>query len=288
MKRPKILERVRGGSSGDGIDLEALGPRPRIVVVVRDHMSGVLYSIPALRALRHRWPDAEITLLASNYATPVLAGGCPYADRILPLYTFSDDCPRFARVKDATRKLRTWQKLVGRVDLVVHLRWVGDSTVAFCASLGLPLQAGYQQGRLDSLLSLNLGLPDTSLGSRERNQIIIERLGIEPVGDHMEIWIADADREWAQAWLAAQGHDDETFVTMVHPGSHWGCNQWLVDRWSDTASRVLHERGGSVIVTGNSRERPLAEQIAANIDGPAFVAAGETTQIGRASCRERV
>ena len=265
-----------GGLATD-VDLEALGSRPRIVVVVRDHMSGLLYSVPSLRALRRRWPDADITLLTSRYSAPILAGGCPYIDRILPIFTFTDERERFARAKDLVSKLRTWLKLVGRVDLVVNLRMVGGLTLAFCATLGLPKQVGYVQGRFDRLLTVNLGHQDIDLSSRERNEIIIAGLGIEPAGDDLELWIADTDRRWARSWLVAQGHDLDTPLTVIHPGCHWGCNQWLNQRWSETANRLLEKRGGSVVVTGVAREKPQAEKIVANIDGPAFIAAGETT-----------
>lgn len=240
-------------------------------------MSGVLYSIPALRALRGHWPGAHITLLTNSYAAPLLGGGCPYVDRILPLYTFADEPRPLDRVKDLWKKFRTWVSLVGRVDLVVHLRQVGGSTLLFCATLGRPTQVGYTQGRFDRLLDLDLGPQDVNLGSRERNQIIIEGLGIEPAGDHLELWIADADRTWARAWLASHAPAHDRHLTVIHPGCHWGCNQWLEDRWAETADELLRRYGGAVVLTGSGREAEMAERIAGRIHGQAPVAAGETT-----------
>lgn len=267
---------MRIGRRATPFSLEDLGPRPHIVVVVRDHMSGVLYSIPALRAIRKRWPDARVTLLSSSYAIPVLGGRCPYGDQILPLYTFADEPRRFGRLRDMLRVTRTWLRLVGRVDLVIHLRHVGDSTLAFCASLGLPPQIGFQQGRLDRLLTIDLGPSDGGLGSRQRNRVILERAGIEPDGDHMELWISEDDQRWARSWLHEHGHRSGDHLTIAHPGSHWGCNQWLEERWAETVRRVLAEREGTVVITGSGRERPMAERIAGEIKGPVIVAAGET------------
>lgn len=272
------LSEKPGDGPVQGIDLDSLGDGPRIVVVVRDHMSGVLYSIPALRALRRRWPEAKITLLTSSYSAPILEGGCPYLDQVLPLFTFADEPRRFDRVRDLMRKFRTWARLVGRVDLVVHLRGVGGASLAFCASLGRPAQIGYSQGsRLDSLLTVDIGEQDVELGSRERNQIIIERLGVEPDGDHLELWVSDEARVWARGFLASHGHEDGQMLTLVHPGSHWGCNQWLPERWADAINRLQGERGGSVVLTGVARERPLAESIATGIESRVISAVGETS-----------
>lgn len=265
------------GPKGDGrIDLEALGSKPRIVVSVRDHMSGVLYSIPAVRALRRKWPDATITLVTSSYSAPILDAGSPYIDRVLPLYSFSDEPTRFDRAFDLARKLKTFLTLVGRVDLVVHLRNVGGGTLAFSALLGKPPQIAYTQSRFNELLTADIGQEDTELGSRERNQIIIEGLGIEPDGYQMELTVSDADRQWATRWLADNGHQAGTPLTIVHPGSHWGCNQWLPERWSETINNVLRDRGGSVVLTGVARELPLAEKIAAGVQGSVLIAAGQT------------
>jgi ADP-heptose:LPS heptosyltransferase len=250
------------GPPASKIDLDALGDSPRIVVVVRDHMSGVLYSVPALRALKRRWPAATITLLTSGYSAPILGSGTPYTERILPLYSFADEPGPFDRLRDIAGKAGTWLRLVGRVDLVVHLRHVGGGSLAFCASLGKPKQIGYKQGsRFDRLLDTDLGWADNELGSRQRNKIIIEGLGIEPAGDHLELWLSDADRSWARSWLSDRGHEDGTPVTIIHPGCHWGCNQWLTDRWAETANRVLAEKGGSVVITGVAREQQLADRI---------------------------
>ena len=249
------------------IDLDALGDTPRIVVVVRDHMSGVLYSVPALRALKRRWPGARITLVTNSYSAPILAAGTPYTDRILPLFNFADEPSALDRIHDLRNKATTWLRLVGRVDLVVNLRHVGGGTLAFCAGLGRPKQVGYTQGgRFDRFLDVDLGWADNELGSRQRNRIILEGLGIEPDGDHLELWLRDDDRAWSRSWLAARGHQDGTPVTVIHPGCHWGCNQWLADRWADTANRILEERGGSVVITGVAREKPLAERILAGVD----------------------
>src|SRR5688572_19180589 len=103
-------------------------PDLHIVTVVRDHMSGLLYAVPSLRALRQRFPQARISLLANPYATPILEG-CPYVDEILPFFQFRQAAGRLATLKGAASKAQTWLKLAGRVDLVIHFRYVSGTTV---------------------------------------------------------------------------------------------------------------------------------------------------------------
>jgi ADP-heptose:LPS heptosyltransferase len=259
-------------------DLDALGDAPNIVVVVRDHMSGVLYSVPHARAIRRRFPNSSITLLTSSYSAPVLGGGGMYYDQVLPLFSFSDEPKRFDRAKDLLAKGRTWFKLVGRVDLVIHLRVVGGSTVAFCALLGNPPQVGNPQpGRFNKLVKYPTGAPDRRLGSRQRNTLILEELGIPVESEEMEIEISPDDLRWAEHWLERIGHVAGEPIIVVHPGCHWGCNQWLIDRWRATAAELLRVHGGSIVVTGSNRERPMAQEIVDGLPGRCFNSAGETT-----------
>lgn len=260
-------------------DLDALGDTPHIVVVVRDHMSGVLYSIPHARAIRRRFPGAKITLLTSSYSLPILDAGAVDYDQVLPLFTFSDEPQRFDRVKDLWSKFRTWAKLVGRVDLVVHLRDVGGATLVFSALLGLPTQAGPRQDRrFNWLLSVTTPRPDLTQGSRQRNTQILEALGIPVESEAMEMEIAPVDVEFARGWIERHGHDPDDGVIVVHPGCHWGCNQWLIDRWQSTIVELLERHGGVVVVTGSSRERAMTEQIVQGVPGGRCLnSAGETT-----------
>jgi heptosyltransferase-2 len=272
-----MIGRFRSALAKSG-DVDELGPTPRIVVVVRDHMSGVPYSVPHARAIRQRFPDARITLLTSAYSAPVLDGGAMYYDNVLPLYTFSDEPRRFDRIRDLGSKAKTWGTLVGRVDLVIHLRTVGGSTLAFCALLGRPIQVGEPQNSwLDRLLTVTTAQGSLALGSRQRNTLILEEYGIPVESEEMEICVADDDRRWAERWLADAGHVDGEPIIVVHPGCHWGCNQWLIDRWQRTADALLDEHGGTVVVTGSNRERSMAQEIVGGVAGRCVNSAGETT-----------
>ena len=188
----------------------------RIVAIVRDHMSGLLYSVPYLRALRQRWPEAHITLLGNPYATPIMED-CPYIDQILPFFIFRQEAGRFPRLTGAYYKLASWFKLVGRVDLVIHFRYTGPSSVLLGASWGFPFQVGYKQWGFDSLLTANLGPEEVELGSRQRNERILNAIGIEEISPKMEMWIKDHDKRWARDFLVENGWEAGSTSLCVTP-----------------------------------------------------------------------
>jgi ADP-heptose:LPS heptosyltransferase len=93
----------------------------------------------------------------------------------------------------------------------------------------------------------------------------------------MEIEISPDDALWAKNWLDRTGHVAGESLIVAHPGCHWGCNQWLVERWRATATELLDVHGGTVVVTGSNRERSMAQDIVDGVSGRCFNSAGETT-----------
>ena len=49
-------------------------------------------------------------------------------------------------------------------------------------------------------------------------------------------------------------------LIVFHPGCHWGCNQWLNDRWSQLGDALYEKYGGKIIITGAPDELPLSRE----------------------------
>lgn len=251
-------------------------PNLRILTVVRDHMSGILYSVPYLRALRENYSNAHISLLANPYATPIL-DGCPYLDKIVPFFLFQQEAGRYPRLNGYVNKARAWAQLVGRVDLVIHFRFVGGQTLAFCETLGRPFQIGYGQNGFNDALNINLGREEINIESRLKNARILEPLGLGELSHKMELWLSPEETEWADNFLRDKGVIDGERVFVIHPGCHWGCNQWLPESWSIVGDALVERYGGKVVITGDDHEIALAGKIAGGMKSDAIIAAGETS-----------
>lgn len=270
------------------VGLEAIlqKDRLRILVVVRDHMSGVLYAVPSLRLLRENFPNSEIYLLVNHYAAPILKD-CPYIDKMVPFYRFSEHENWVHKFKSLGDKVLAFARLYQRVDLVIHLRYVGGQTLLFSKALGNPFQVGYAQGRNDQYLDINLGQDDDLHNSRHRNAKILEAIGVEGGSHEMEIWIPQAAKDWVAKWLASQGVGSDEPIIVFHPGCHWGCNEWLTAHWTALGNEIYARSHNKIIITGSSCECSLGERIAQGMEVPPLIATGETTLIQFAALLER-
>jgi ADP-heptose:LPS heptosyltransferase len=104
-------------------------------------MSGLLYAVPCLRALRQKFPNSEIILLANHFAAPIIQD-CPYIDKIIPFYQFREDELWYHKVELFAQKALAFLNLFQRVDLVFHLRLLGIKRWSFAVCWGNPFKWG--------------------------------------------------------------------------------------------------------------------------------------------------
>ena len=259
-------------------DLDQFGDEPRIAVVVRDHMSGRALQRPRAPGDPQtvaRGPDhaAHQQLLGADHRWRL-----PLLDRVLPLYTFSDTPGRFDKLKDLVRKATTWARMVGRGRSrhppAPH-RWHEPAGLRPHGAAGAgrlhPGQVQPPPGpRLRSrrILPWGLGNGTSSSWSRWRRARRL-RHGARGQARRPAMGRGVPGRQGSRGLRAPHGRAPR--ITL-------GLQPVLPERWTETIDRILDEKGGTVVLTGVDRERPLADRIAGSLSGRRVVSAvGETT-----------
>ncbi len=251
-------------------------PPQRILVIRPDHLGDVLFSTPALHALRSAWPSAHITALVGPWSAGILRHN-PDIDtlRTLPF-------PGFAR-QTAPRPWQPYQLLwheaqrlrTERFDLAVVLRfdhWWGawlaqlaaipqrvGYAVAECQPF-LTHAAPYQAGRHEVLQ--NLTLIETATGAH---------VTVEP---RLTFPVTAAAAAWAQDWRHTAGLAEQPYV-VVHPGAGAPVKLWPAPAWAAVIDRLL-SRGLAVVLTGSTTEAGLVSDIVRQVHGPVHTLAGGT------------
>ncbi|HEY6203808.1 MAG TPA: glycosyltransferase family 9 protein, partial [Candidatus Limnocylindria bacterium] len=70
---------------------------------------------------------------------------------------------------------------------------------------------------------------------------------------------------------------DETRLVVLHPGSDWACQQWLIDRWAELADVLVTDYEASIVFTGAAAEASYIESIRASMRAGSVSLAGATT-----------
>lgn len=237
----------------------------RVLVIKPDHLGDVLLLTPALRVLREQLPHAQITLLVGPWSQQVVARN-PDIDDLLtcpfPGFTRAAKSnalqPYLLLFKTASllRRRGFDAALIARDD-----HWWGAALVALA---GIPQRIGYAVPAVQPFLTTTLPHdPDAhvtqqALGLVEAftGQSIVERPALRSP-------VSDADRMWAEQWLAEQGLKDAR-LAAIHPGTGGQSKLYPTYRWVEVA-HALQKQACCVLLTGGTGEQALVEQIAGRL-----------------------
>lgn len=245
-----------------------------ILVRATNWVGDAVMSLPALRALRERFPHAEISILAKPWVAD-LYGREPFCDRLIP-YSPTDLASKWR----AARDLRAFH-----FDCAILLQNAFEAAaVAFAARI--PERIGYARDGRAALLTCSVPAP--RLGEIPRHERfyyleLLRRAGIlESIPDNNAIRLdgASAAREAGVARFRSLGMGDT--VIGVSPGAAYGtAKRWLPERFVETATSLARELGATVALFGSKDERELCASIAAGIasssTAPTKNFAGETS-----------
>jgi len=231
-------------------------------------------SLPALRAVRVRFPDAHITLLAR-----------PWVAEVYHRETFADRVELY----DPARGTKN---LLARLDQAKRIGWEhfdaalllpnSFESAAFAWFAGIPRRIGYARDGRGLLLTDRIPVPDRASIPRFEAFYYLEllrRLGwIDSLPSEVTIRLermAEAGAAGRDRFTALGLHGE---IVGVSPGAAFGgAKRWLPERFAEAAVRIAT---GPIALFGSASERVLCESVADQIRAAGVQVhnfAGETT-----------
>ena len=262
----------------------------RSILLIRpDHLGDVLFLTPALHALREALPAARITVLLGPWSADVLRDN-PEVDEIRTCrFPGFERRPKSGRLAPYRYLLEAARDLRGAdYDTAVVLRcdhWWG---AWLAATAGIARRLGY--GWPETRPFLTQALPyEPGRHEVEQNSRLLAALapGVQWRPGPLRFVVADSDRAWAAAWLAAHGADPARPLVAIHSGAGALVKQWEPPAWAAVAEALVSRRGAQVLLTGSAGERALAGAVAAGLTGGALDTAGETSLGQLAALQQR-
>jgi len=234
-------------------------------------------SLPALHALRERFPRAYIAVQARPWVGDLYARE-NFLDHIIP-YVSARGAADWSGKWRAARALRA-----ERFDCAVLLPNSFDSALVVWLA-GIPRRIGYNRDRRGPLLTDSIQPPAPGEIPRHERFYYLEllrRAGIlpdSPVSDAIHFDCADPARQAGEVRFRELGLTAP--VIGVSPGAAYGgAKRWLPERFADAAFQLAATTGASVAVFGSREERAIAETVAEQLRAAHMVVrdfAGETT-----------
>lgn len=250
----------------------------RLLVRATNWIGDAVMSLPALHAVRARFPQAHITIQAR-----------PWVADLYRRESFCDDIV----LHTAARGGKDWRglwRLVrtlrdGRYDTALLLPNSFESALVV-ALAGIPRRIGYRRDGRGWLLTDAVPVPrvgDTPAHQRYYYLELLRRVGwldaLPPESEAVRLGGAAAAGEAGRARFSAEGVTGT--VVGVSPGAAFGgAKRWLPERFADAAAAVARERDATVALFGSGEERTLCDAIAADLAGrglPTVNFAGHTS-----------
>lgn len=234
----------------------------RILIRATNWVGDAVMCIPAIRAIRSRFPHAELTVLARPWVADLYARETAI-DRVIPY--------------EAARGGREWGKKWRLARSLARERF--DCAIllqnAFEAALlvrlaGIPQRIGYDRDGRGWLLTHAVPVPKAGEIPRHERYYYLEllrRAGVIETLPAVEAIRLDGAQEAAAAGAQSLRSSGLTLpVVGVSPGAAYGnAKRWIPESFAETAARVASQIGASVALFGSGAESVLCGQIADSI-----------------------
>jgi ADP-heptose:LPS heptosyltransferase len=239
----------------------AFDPR-NILVIDFGQLGDVVLSLPALRAIRERFPRARIAI----------AVGKP-AGEIVKLSGYADDVLEVDRValRDGVKLLSIGRifKFVGQVrkakyDFVIDLHSLSETNLlGFLSGAPKRLYARRPGRSLDYLANFEPRPPREAKHAHavDRYLDVIKPLGIENAPRQPLLKTTTAADQSVEAILKKEKASSGTLLIGLFPGAGHESRRWPLEHFAEVADHFIRNEEVRVIVFAGPEERPLVPRM---------------------------
>jgi len=248
-----------------------MGYQPSKILIIRLSAVGdVVRTLPALRAIREKFPSAYIAWLVEEKASGILEGN-PDLDRIIIF-------PRKKIVKGFLNPLTSLPTLIEPVRFIKELRGMKFDLVLdfhgiFKSGLisflsGASHRVGFSRGfcKESNYIFNNhhVHLKDKSLNRIEKNLALISALGIEPIELDPVIPLTQDDRKKIDNFFLQNMAVIHHPLIAIHPGTSPNTlyKRWDEERYVQLANTLIEDYHARIILTWGPGELSTVEEIA--------------------------
>lgn len=240
------------------------GREVRKIAVLRANAIGdFIFALPALEALKNRYPDAELVYLGKQWHQEFLTGRPGPVDRVVVVPRCKGIPHETDRVSDEEEVEAFFKEMQGeQFDIAVQMHGGGGHSNPFVRALGARLTVGLRAERappLDINIPYYLYQPEVLRYLEVASKLDVNAYALQP-----QLAVTSTDRSALEKSLP----NLKPGYVILHPGATDVRRQWSPRRFARVGDE-LADAGYAVYVTGSGAEETLATRVVDAMNRPA-------------------
>ncbi len=227
-----------------------------ILVIRLDRIGDMVMTTPIYRALKEKWPDAKITVLANPVNKNIVINN-PFIDYIL-VYD------RENKYKSLNNRLSFFKDIrKSEFDLVIDPYLDYELNTSFITRIvGNKYRLGFEFAGRGFFYNIRYASNTFPVSTDKKHMIdyilgLIGCIGVKANKEQPEIFLSVDEKENASRILKKAGVNPEDRIIGIHPGGNYESQRWPVERFAAISDSLIAGYGIKVILFGGRDERSL-------------------------------
>ncbi|MFC1644218.1 glycosyltransferase family 9 protein, partial [Candidatus Omnitrophota bacterium] len=240
-----------------------------ILIFKISSLGDIILSAPSIRAIRKRFPGANIKVLVDVRFREVL-DDCPYINEVIT-------CDFKNRDKNTG-----FLKLAGRLrseDFDISIDFQNNRRSHLLAFLSaVPERYGFDNGKLSFLLNRKISPPKKPMAPVKHQMCVLGLLGITNLEECLELWPGKDSEAWAENFLKDNWlkKDQKLVALSISASRRWKTKNWGMSAMLELADMLAAKKSVRVVLLGADADRPDAAQFINKTNAKPIDAVGKT------------
>lgn len=263
----------------------------KILIVKLSALGDVVHTLPALNALRKKYPHAHITWLVETAAADIIRDH-PALDTMIVSKRKEwirniEEGEWFNTIKNIGAFIRTLRNT--RYDMVIDFQGLFKSGILVALCKG-DRKIGYDQTREESYRFLTERMPPFDLNQHAilRYLNLLKASGITNNNDIIfGIPVKDNERQKAHLLLKQyRWHEGNRFIA-INPMAKWKTKLWVPQKFAALADQIIKKHKVSVVFTGSQEDQKAVQEITSLMQEKGINLSGKTDLLTLAALYEK-
>ncbi len=228
--------------------------KPSILMMTSGHLGDALILSYAFPLIRHKYPDAQIDVLAGSWCDPIWKDN-PYIRRVIHLNHIGTSRRPISRLRKWQDFFQTTRAAIKSLsdtvyDYSVDIRFSSAPMHFVLPYLKIKRKIGYGTRGFGGLLDNEFFLPDKEVHNFDLILTLLKPMEIETDLQTVEPYFFHPLESPGQLWAKLDRPVPDTKIILICPESGDPIRMLSVDYWCEFVTRLLQESPCSLVFSG--------------------------------------